>query len=124
MQFSLTILMNFIIVNTEYEEHYDTPSQYETYEEPSISSQNAGYAELNRNSRRNSEDNGNYQRLQRRHLEYVIPAHGKRESYEDIEITRNSPDYTELHQSKRETEECQRSTCQNLAKAEVKQLLA
>ena len=110
--------MDIMIGNTGYEESvngeehdHQTASQYETYEEPNLSPQNPGYAELDKNRRRNSE-NDDYQKLQWPNSDYVIPAYERRESCEYVEMGRQN--YAELDQSKRETEESQRSTYQNL----------
>ena len=105
--------MNFIIGNTGYEESvneeehdYETASQCETYEEPNLLPQNPGYAELDGSQRRNSE-NDDYQKLQWPDSDYVIPAHERQESCEYVDMGGQN---TELDQSKRETEENQRST--------------
>ena len=85
--------MNFITGNAGYqvsandEEHYETISQYEAYEEPNLSPQNPGYAELDRSRRRNSENN-DYQKLQWPDSDYVNPPHERREFCEDIEMGR------------------------------------
>ena len=113
------LITNFITGNGGYEvsaneeEHdYETISQYEAYEEPNLSPQNPGYAELDKNRRRNSE-NADYQKLQWPDSDYFIPAHERQESCEDIEMNRQN--YTELDQSKRETEGSQRSIYQKLS---------
>jgi hypothetical protein len=115
--------VNFITANAGYrvsandEEHYERVSKFECYEEPDISSQNLDYAELDRNRRRNSENDGEYQKLQKLDSDYVIPAHERPESaseYEDMKMGRNLPDYQELDQNKRETEESQSATYQSL----------
>jgi hypothetical protein len=99
------------------DEHYERVSKYESYEEPDISSQNLDYAELDRNRRRNSGNDGEYQKLQKLDSDYVIPAHEMRESaceYEDMKMGRNLPGYVELNQNKRETEESQSAPYQSL----------
>ena len=111
--------MNFITEDAGHEvsandEHYERVSKYEGYEEPGISSQNLDYAELDRNRRRNSENDGEYQKLQKLDSDYVIPAHERRESYEDMKMGRNLSGYQELNQNKRETEESQSATYQSL----------
>ena len=53
---------------------------------------------------RNTTSDDTYQELVNQDSDYVIPAHERRESYEDIKIGRNLPDNTELDQSKRESE--------------------
>ncbi|CAB4016458.1 cGMP-dependent kinase 1-like, partial [Paramuricea clavata] len=86
---------------------YETPGQIEAYEEPKMSQENSGYTELDKNrlQGRNTTDDNNYQKLQRRDSDYVIPAHERRESYEDIKMGRNLPGYEALDQSKREADE-------------------
>jgi hypothetical protein len=114
--------VNFTTANAGYEvsandEQHERISQHESYEEPDISSQNLDYAELDRNRRRNSENDGEYQKLQKLDSDYVIPAHQRPESaceYEDMKMGRNLPDYQELDQNKRETEESQSATYQSL----------
>jgi hypothetical protein len=111
--------VNFTTANAGYEvsandEQHERISQHESYEEPDISSQNLDYAELDRNRRRNSGNDGEYQKLQKLDSDYVIPAHERRESYEDMKMGRNLPDYMELDQNKRETEESQSATYQSL----------
>ena len=97
---------------------YEIPGQNETYEEPKILPQNPGYTELDKNRRRNTADEGAYQKLRKQDSDYVIPAHERLESYEDIDkMGRNSSGYTELDLSKREIEESQRSPYQKLVKA-------
>ena len=108
--------MNFTTANAGYEvsandEHYERISQYE---EPGISSQNLDYTELDRSRRRNSGNDGEYQKLQKLDSDCVIPAHERRESYEDMKTGKNLPDYMELDQNKRETKESQSATYQSL----------
>ena len=82
-------------------------SGYKTYEEPKMSQENPGYTELDKNTLqgRNATDDSTYQKLQRQDSDYVIPAHERRESYEDIKMGRNLPGYEELDQSKREADD-------------------
>jgi hypothetical protein len=82
-------------------------SGYKTYEEPKMAQENPGYTELDKNTlhNRNATDDSTYQKLQRQDSDYVIPAHERRESYEDIKIGRNLPGYEELDQSKREADD-------------------
>jgi hypothetical protein len=86
---------------------YETPGQIEAYEEPKMSQENPGYTELDKNTLqgRNATDDSTYQKLQRQDSDYVIPAHERRESYEDIKMGRNLPGYEELDQSKREADD-------------------
>jgi hypothetical protein len=72
-----------------------------------MSQENPGYTELDKNrlQGRNAADDNAYQKLQRRDSDNVIPAHERRESYEDIKMGRNLPGYEELDQSKREAED-------------------
>ena len=116
--------MNFTTANAGHgyevsanDEHYERVSKYESYEEPDISSQNLDYAELDRNRRRNSENDGEYQKLQKLESDYVIPAHERPESayeYEDMKMGRNLPGHVQLNQNKREAEESLNATYQNL----------
>ena len=53
---------------------------------------------------RNTTSDDTYQELVNQDSDYVIPAHERRESYEDIKMGRSLPDYTELDQSKLEAE--------------------
>ena len=53
---------------------------------------------------RNTTSDDTYQELVNQDSDYVIPAHERRESYQDMKMGRILPDYTELDQSKRETE--------------------
>ncbi len=69
---------------------YEIPVECKTYEEPETSPQNDS--------------------------DYVIPAHERQETYEDIKMGRNLPGYAELDQRKREREESQRSAYQKLVK--------
>ncbi|CAB4030779.1 Hypothetical predicted protein, partial [Paramuricea clavata] len=88
------------------EPQYETPSV--GYEEPKISPENPGYTELDKNrlQGRNAMDDDTYQKLLKRDSSYVMPAHENiRESYEDIKMGRNVPDYTDLDLSKREAED-------------------
>ena len=87
----------------------------ETNEELKISPQNPVYTELDQNRRRNTAEEGFYQKLRKQDSDYVIPAHERRETCEDIKMGRNLPGYAELDQSKRELEESQRSAYQKLA---------
>jgi hypothetical protein len=86
---------------------YETPA----YEEPRMSQENPdyteGYTELDKNrlQGRNAADDNTYQKLQRRDSDHVIPAHERRESYEDIKMGRNLPGYEELDQSKRQADD-------------------
>jgi hypothetical protein len=82
-------------------------SGYKTYEEPKMSQENPGYTELDKNrlQGRNVTDDSTYQKLQRQDSDYVIPAHERRESYEDIKMGGNLPGYEELDQSKREADD-------------------
>ena len=110
--------MNFTTANAGYEisandEQHERISQHEIYEEPDISSQNLDYAQLDRNRRRNSENDGEYQKLQKLDSDY----HERPETgyeYEDMKMGRNLPGYMELDQNKRETEESQSATYQSL----------
>ena len=72
-----------------------------------MSQENPGYTELDKNTLqgRNATDDSTYQKLQRQDSDYVIPAHERRESYEDIKMGRNLPGYEELDQSKREADD-------------------
>ena len=92
------------------------PREKEAYEKPKASAENLGYTELDQYRRRNTADEGTYQKLRKQDSDYVIPTHERRESYEDIKIGRNLPGYMELDQSKREREESQRSAYQKLVK--------
>ncbi|CAB3990324.1 Hypothetical predicted protein [Paramuricea clavata] len=88
------------------EAQHETPGQNETYEEPKLSPENHIYTELdvNRVHGRNTTEDGTYQKLVKQDSDYVIPAHERRESYQDIKMGRSLPDNTELDLSKRETE--------------------
>jgi hypothetical protein len=59
---------------------------------------------VNRDHGRNTTSDDTYQELVKQESDYVIPAHERRESYQDIKMGRSLPDYTELDQSTRETE--------------------
>ncbi|CAB4033159.1 Hypothetical predicted protein, partial [Paramuricea clavata] len=89
---------------------YETPGQNKMYEEPKKSPENPGYTELDKNrlQGRNKTDDGTYQKLVKRDSDYVIPAHERGESYGDIEMERNLPDYEELDLSKREADDYQK----------------
>jgi hypothetical protein len=52
-------------------------------EEPKLSPENPVYTELDVYGRNTTED-GTYQKLVKQDSDYVIPAHERRESYEDI----------------------------------------
>jgi hypothetical protein len=86
---------------------HKTPGQIEAYEEPKMSQENPGYTELDKNrlQGRNAADDNAYQKLQRRDSDNVIPAHERRESYEDIKMGRNLSGYEELDQTKREADD-------------------
>jgi hypothetical protein len=84
---------------------YVIPGQNETYEEPKILPQNPGYTELNKNRLEGRKEDSTYQKLVKRDSDYVIPAHERRESYEDIKMERNLPGYEELDLSKRKAED-------------------
>jgi hypothetical protein len=77
------------------------------YEKPKKSSENPGYAELDKN-RLQGRNDGTYQKLVKRDSDYVIPAHKRIESYEDIKMGRNLPGYEELDLSKREVDDYQK----------------
>ena len=84
---------------------YKTPGQIEAYEEPTMSQENPGYTELDKNRLQGRiADDSTYQKLQRRDSD-VTPAHERRESNEDIKMGRNLPGYEELDQSKRDAED-------------------
>ncbi|CAB4038678.1 Hypothetical predicted protein, partial [Paramuricea clavata] len=89
---------------------YETPGQNKIYKKPKKSPENPGYTELDKNRRqgRNKTDDGTYQKLVKRDSDYVIPAHERRESYEDIKMGRNLPDYEELDLRKREADDYQK----------------
>jgi hypothetical protein len=88
------------------EPQHETPGQNETCEEPELSPENPVYTDLNvnRDHGRNTTSDDTYQKLVKRDSDDVIPAHERRESYEDIKMGRSLPDYTKLDQSTRETE--------------------
>jgi hypothetical protein len=86
---------------------YETPGQNKMYEKPKKSSENPGYAELDK-KRLQGRNDGTYQKLVKRDSDYVIPVHERRESYEDIKMGRNLPDYAELDLSKREADDYQK----------------
>ncbi len=92
------------------------PGEEEAYENSKISTQDPDYTVLDKNGRRNTADEGLYQKLRRQDSDYVIPAHERRESYEDIKVGRNLPGYAELDPRKRELEESQGSAYQKLVK--------
>ena len=77
------------------------------YEKPKISPENPGYAELDKN-RLQGRNDGTYQKLVKRDSDYVIPAHERRESYEDMKMGRNLPGYEALDLSKREADDYQK----------------
>jgi hypothetical protein len=85
----------------------ETPGQNKMYKKPKKSPENPGYAELDKN-RLQGRNDGTYQKLVKRDSDYVIPAHERRESYEDIKMGRNLPDYEELDLSKREVDDYQK----------------
>jgi hypothetical protein len=106
------------IISSDYEEvggpsnahetsGYETPDQNKMYKKPKKSPENPGYAELDKN-RLQGRNDGTYQKLVKRDSDYVIPAHERRESYEDIKMGRNLPDYEELDLSKREADDYQK----------------
>ncbi|CAB3980379.1 MAM domain-containing glycosylphosphatidylinositol anchor 2-like [Paramuricea clavata] len=97
------------VIPASEEPQHETPCQNENCEEPKLSPENPVYTELDVNGRNTTED-GSYQKLVKQDSDYVIPAHKRRESYEDIcvKMGRNLPDYTELDQSKRETDNYQK----------------
>ncbi|CAB4011475.1 MAM domain-containing glycosylphosphatidylinositol anchor 2-like [Paramuricea clavata] len=89
------------------ESQHKTPGQNETYEEPKLSPENPVYTELdvNRVHGRNTTGDGTYQKLVKRDSDYVIPAHERKESHEDIKMGSKLPTgYEELDQSKLEAE--------------------
>ena len=98
---------------------YENPDMNETNEELKISPQNPVYTELDQNRRRNTADEGFYQKLQKQDSDYAIPDHERRESYEDIKMGRNLAGYAKLDQRKREREESQRSAYQKLVKTKI-----
>jgi hypothetical protein len=95
------------VIPASEEPQHETPGQNETCEEPKLSPENPVYTELDMNGRNTTED-GSYQKLEKQDSDYVLPAHERRESYEDIKMGRNLPDYTELDQSKREVDDYQK----------------
>ena len=96
-------IIDIYIIPVPEEVQHETSGQNETCEEPKLSPENPVYTELDVNGRNTTGDD-TYQKLIKQDSEYVIPAHERRESYQDIKMGRNLPDYTELDQSKRETE--------------------
>ena len=86
-------IIDIYIIPVPEEPQHETPGQNETCEEPKLSPENPVYTELDANGVHAKQGS-----------DYVIPAHERRESYEDIKIGRNLPDNTELDQSKRESE--------------------
>ncbi len=95
---------------------YEKPGINKAYKKLKILPQNPVYTELDQNRRRNTADEGFYQKLQKQDSDYAIPDHERRESYEDIKMGRNLPGYAELDQMEREREESQRSAYQKLVK--------
>jgi competence protein ComGC len=63
------------------------------------------YTELDQSKRRNTGDEGFYQKLRKRDSDYVIPHHERRESYKDMKMG----GYAELDQMERKREESQRA---------------
>jgi hypothetical protein len=86
---------------------HETPDQNETYEEPQLSPENPVYTELDAKGR-NITEHGTYQKLVKQDSDYVIPAHEIRESYQDMKMGRNLPDYEELDLRKREVDDYQK----------------
>jgi hypothetical protein len=95
----------YVIPASEKPQH-ETPVQNETCKEPKVSPENPVYTELdvNRVHGRNTTEDGTYQKLVKRDSDYVTPAHERRESYEDMKMGGNLPDYEKLDQSKLEAE--------------------
>ena len=88
------------------EPQHETPGQNETFEETKLSPENPVYTGLDENRLHggNTTSDGTYQKLIKQDSDYVIPAHEIGESYEDIKMGGNLPDYGELNQSRREAE--------------------
>ena len=89
------------------EPQHETPGRNETCEEPKLSPENPVYTELdvNRVHDTNTTEDGTYQKLVKQNSDYVIPAHERGETCEDIKMGRNLPaGYEELDQSKLEAE--------------------
>ncbi len=95
---------------------YENPGINKAYKKLKISAQNPIYTELDQNRRRNTADEGFYQKLRKQDSDYAIPAYERRETCEDIRMGRNLPGYAELDQKKREKAESQRSAYQKLVK--------
>ena len=88
----------------------ETPGQNEIYEEPNNLPENPGYTELDKDrlQGRNRTDDDTYQELVKEDSDYVIPAHERKETYEDIKRGRNLPGYEELDLNKREADDYQK----------------
>ena len=77
-------IIDIYVIPVPEEPQHETPCQNETCEEePNLSPENPVYTELDVKGR-NTTENGTYQKLVKQDSDYVIPAHERRESYEDI----------------------------------------
>ena len=76
-------IIEIYIIPVPEEVQHETSGQNETCEEPTLSPENPVYTELDVKGR-NTMENDTYQKLVKQDSDCVIPAHERRESYEDI----------------------------------------
>jgi hypothetical protein len=76
-------IIEIYVIQVPEEPQHETSGQNETCEEPKLSAENPVYTELDVKGR-NATENDTYQKLVKQDSDYVIPAHERRESYEDI----------------------------------------
>ena len=83
------------------EVQYEIPENGQAEGFKDMVSPDSNYTELKRRQdRRNSEDDGYvYEQLLPRDSVYVIPANTGRDSYHDVQPSRNMPGYTELDEN-------------------------